>query len=434
MITFFTDPILRGPTIGCMLMCLTCSLVGVITFIRKESLLGETISHATYPGIMLGALVIALTSCSSFLIWGLLGAALSSVLALLLLSFSKKVLLMKKDTALCFVLTLFFGIGLTFSSYLQNTNSSVYKQARVFLFGQAATITDSYLYLYFVLALAIILLIVLFYKPIQIVNLDPIFAKSVGINPRLVEGMCYLMLVASVIIGIRSIGLFLLSGMLIGPAIAARQWTHKLDRMFVLAGLIGLLNGFIGIYVSVRFSDFTKGELSLATGPTILVISALISIFSLVFAPKRGWFVRYFRILKFKKRCFEENILKSLWHFKQKGCENPIENEVFEFQGISILVFYLLLTYLDLKGDLLKVNGKLHLTNKGQQRAAHIVRMHRLWELYLVNIGVGKEKVHHNAEEMEHIITPEIEKQLLKMMKNPTHDPHNKPIPTGGFS
>ena len=71
----------------------------------------------------------------------------------------------------------------------------------------------------------------------------------------------------------------------------------------------------------------------------------------------------------------------------------------------------------------------MHLTEKGDRKAAHIVRMHRLWELYLVHIGVGKEKVHHNAEEMEHIITPQIEAQLLKIMNNPTRDPHNSPIP-----
>ena len=434
MINFFTDPILRAPTIGCMLMCLTCALVGVIVFIRKESLLGETLAHATYPGIMAGALLIAMTSLQSFLVWGLIGAAVTCILSLLLLNFVKKRLRLKNDSALCFTLTLFFGIGLTFSSYLQTFNSSAYKQARVFLFGQAATITDSYIYIYLLFTLIVVAIVFIFYRQIQIANLDPIFAQAVGVNSKFILVLCYGLLITSIAIGIRSIGLFLLSGMLIGPAIAARQWTDRLSRMFILAALIGLLCGYAGIFISVQVAQNSSYAHSLATGPTILLVSAAISLFSLIFAPKRGWVIRYLRIMKFKKQCNEENILKSLWHLEKKSPQGANAQEIFAFQGLSKIHFMLLLVYLDLKGNLLKVNENLHLTKKGKRRAEHIVRMHRLWELYLVHIGVGIDKVHHNAEEMEHIITPQIEEELLQLMKNPTKDPHDQPIPTGGVT
>jgi manganese/zinc/iron transport system permease protein len=59
-----------------------------------------------------------------------------------------------------------------------------------------------------------------------------------------------------------------------------------------------------------------------------------------------------------------------------------------------------------------------------------LVRLHRLWELYLVeHCGVPKERVHPKAEEMEHILTPSIEKELLLLLGNPSHDPHQQPIP-----
>ncbi|MCH9632848.1 MAG: Manganese transport system membrane protein MntC [Chlamydiae bacterium] len=432
MTSFFTDPILRAPTLGCMLMCLTCAIVGVIVFIRKESLLGETLAHATYPGIMAGALLVALTSLRSFLIWGLLGAATTCILSLLLLNFVKKQLNLKKDSALCFTLTLFFGVGLTFSSYLQTFNSGAYKQARVFLFGQAATITDNYIYIYAAFTLIVVLCVFFFYRQIQIANLDSIFAQAVGVNSKFILILCYSLLIASIAIGIRSIGLFLLSGMLIGPAIAARQWTNRLSRMFILAGVIGLFCGYTGIFISVQVAQNSSYAHSLATGPTILLVSAAISLFSLIFAPKRGWAIRYLRIVKFKKKCNEENILKSLWHLEKKSSKGAKPRAVFAFQSLSRIHFIILLAYLDFKGNLLKINGNLHLSAKGKRRAEHIVRMHRLWELYLVHIGVGIDKVHHNAEDMEHIITPQIEEELLKLMKNPTKDPHNQPIPTRG--
>lgn len=432
MMQFFLDPILRAPTLGCMLMCLACALIGVIVFIRKESLLGETLAHATYPGIMLGSLLVAGSSFQSYSTFGLCGAALSCILSLWVLHFVQSKIKLKNDSALCFVLTLFFGLGLTLSSYLQSFNSMAYKQARIFLFGQAATITDQYLFLYAGFACFIILSLILFYKPIQIVNFDPIFAKSVGIRSSWLVTFCYMLLISSIVIGTRSIGLLLLSGMLIGPAIAARQWTNHLSWMFIIAGIIGLLSGFAGIFLSVKVAEHTQDSFSLATGPTILLVSATISIFSLIFAPKRGWVIRSLRILKFKLKCNEENILKSLWHLQQKENLGATLWQVYSFQSLSKLHYLALLIYLDIKGDLKKAKHNLYLSEKGTKRAARIVRMHRLWELYLVYIGVGKERVHHNAEEMEHIITPQIEQELLMLMDHPTKDPHNQPIPSEG--
>ena len=70
------------------------------------------------------------------------------------------------------------------------------------------------------------------------------------------------------------------------------------------------------------------------------------------------------------------------------------------------------------------------LTEDGQHRAAHIVRLHRLWEVYLANyLGMGAERVHRNAEEMEHILTPELEHELTLLLKDPKQDPHQQPIP-----
>jgi manganese/zinc/iron transport system permease protein len=70
------------------------------------------------------------------------------------------------------------------------------------------------------------------------------------------------------------------------------------------------------------------------------------------------------------------------------------------------------------------------LTEDGFIRAEKVVRLHRLWEVYLVDyLGQGAEKVHANAETMEHMITPELEKELIELLGNPQKDPHHQPIP-----
>lgn len=71
------------------------------------------------------------------------------------------------------------------------------------------------------------------------------------------------------------------------------------------------------------------------------------------------------------------------------------------------------------------------MTRKGSQTGKKLVRLHRLWELYLVEYcGMPKERVHPSAEEMEHILTPEVEQELSVLLHNPAFCPHKQPIPS----
>ena len=70
------------------------------------------------------------------------------------------------------------------------------------------------------------------------------------------------------------------------------------------------------------------------------------------------------------------------------------------------------------------------LTKKGEQKAQNLIRLHRLWELYLSKeLGITGSRVHESAEEMEHILAAKMEKRLTEYLNNPTHDPHNNEIP-----
>jgi manganese/zinc/iron transport system permease protein len=77
-----------------------------------------------------------------------------------------------------------------------------------------------------------------------------------------------------------------------------------------------------------------------------------------------------------------------------------------------------------------RTDGSLQLTESGEREGARIVRLHRLWELYLVDVlGMGVERVHRSAEEIEHILTPELEERLSRILNDPSEDPHHQPIP-----
>lgn len=436
---YFTDSVLRGPTIGCMLMCLAAGIVGVIVFLRKQSLLGETLSHATYPGVIFG--VIAATSFSLTLADDSLvalaimaGAFLSAVAGLLSVQFLERKLAVRSDAALCFVLSAFFGVGLTLASRVQFTHPIFYRRIQGYLYGQAATMTDWHILIYSLLAIVVIAIVIIFYKELQLLTFDREYGKSLGVRVRLVDSLAFILTVSAVVIGIRSVGVVLMSAMLIAPAAAARQFSHRLSVIFILAGIIGLISGFLGNYLSTELTThlqlaYPSARLSLPTGPMIVVVASTICVVALLFAPERGLIPRLMRIARFRYKTLCENILKQFW---RHGVDNEVQFHVIaNYHNVSGFYLRWVLAQLIHNGWLEDGSGSSYkLTTDGFQWASKIIRLHRLWEVYLSDyLGVGADKVHRNAEEMEHILTPQLEEELTLLLDNPKRDPHQQPIP-----
>jgi manganese/zinc/iron transport system permease protein len=225
-----------------------------------------------------------------------------------------------------------------------------------------------------------------------------------------------------------------MSAMLIAPAAAARQYSDKLYRIFALSAFFGIVSGFLGNYLSVEVSRWLESKypgerLALPTGPMIVIVASLICLFSLMFAPKRGLLLRFGRVIRFRYRCMSENILKAMWRY---GPEKSISFEkLARHQSASSWYLHFVLRSLVNQGWVKKTDGEYRLTPEGVLWGARIVRLHRLWEVYLVDyLGVGAERVHRSAEEMEHIITPALEAELTLILNDPKHDPHHQPIPS----
>ncbi len=437
--SFFTDPVLRAPTIGCMLMCLAASLIGVVLFLRKQSLVGEALSHAAYPGVILGVLLAGAwglpTQAELWLsLFTLGGAFLTALFGFWMIQALGKWFHIPSDAALCFVLSTFFGVGLTMASEVQFIYPGLYKQVMSYLYGQAATMTDLHIGIYGCLAFFILVTVVLLYKELQVMTFDCAYAKSLGIPVREIDALTLFLVALAVVIGIRSVGVVLMSAMLIAPVVAARQFTHRLSLLFWLAAFFGIASGFLGNYFSVQGTDllmwaYPSSRLILPTGPMIVAVASAICLGALVFAPERGLLSRCLRIARFRYVSVCENLLKSFW---RRGPDaSPTLSEVRKFQGISKLYLRLLLWGLVRKGWLEKHSPhRYRLTADGEYRAAKIVRLHRLWEVYLAHyLEVGGERVHRNAEEMEHILTPELERELTLLLKDPKKDPHQQAIP-----
>lgn len=271
LLDFLTDPVLRGPTIGTMLMSLSSALVGVVLFVRKRSLIAEALSHATYPGVAIAALF----GTTYLPIYVLLGAFVFALLGYLSVEVLQHRFKVRVDVALTFVLTAFFGIGVTIASVVQNTHTVAYRQIQHYLFGQVATMSDQHIFTYLILSGIVIGTLLLFYRPLFAATFDRSFTRILGLGGKWIEVLILFLVALSIVIGIRSVGVVLLSAMFIAPATAARQFTEKLSRMFLLSAFFGALSGFLGTYLSVQLSS------SLPTGPMIVLVAGAIALFSL---------------------------------------------------------------------------------------------------------------------------------------------------------
>ncbi|MBM3207401.1 MAG: metal ABC transporter permease [Chlamydiae bacterium] len=386
LISFFTDPVLRAPTLGSIFMCISSSLVGVLVFLRKRSLLGEALSHTSYPGVALAVSTFAAffsPSSDGFVFAILFFAFLSSVLGLLCIDFLKKRFRVYDDAALTFVLSSFFGIGVLLASRLQTTHAVWYKQVQTFLYGQAATMRDVHIFIYLALFIFILLAVLILYKNIQMLIFDQNYMRSLGVQVRYTEMLFVFLTCLAVVVGIRSVGVVMMAGMLIAPALTARCIAKSLKQMFLFAALFGGVSGFLGNYLSVSVPELFPGtRFVLPTGPMILIIASVLCFAFLIFSPPNGLLWKKLSRKKIKSKILLDETLKFI--YSRPGKLASIF-QIKEELSISFLRAYFILWILFTKRFLMLKNGSCCLTKRGSKKAIDIFKCHRLWGLYLID-------------------------------------------------
>lgn len=290
----FNDYTFQIVAIGSALLGITSGVLGCFAILKKESLLGDGVSHAALPGVVLAFL---LTGQKDTMVL-LLGAAFTGLLATYLIKAIVKYSTIKFDSALALVMSVFFGAGVALLTYSQKLPTANQAGLKRFIYGQASTLLKSDVYLMAIISVTLLIIVLLFWKEFKLIVFDITFAISIGFPSKLLNGILSLLIVVTIIIGLQTVGVILMSAMLIAPGVAARQWTNKLSLMVLLAAIFGAFSGVVGTAIS---SSVTK----LPTGPTIVICLSCITIFSLLFAPNRGIIYKLYRRGKIKKMLLE---------------------------------------------------------------------------------------------------------------------------------
>jgi len=306
-ISLLSDYTLRTVALGSAALGITSGALGTFAVLRRQSLLGDAISHAALPGV---ALAFLLTGSKASLVL-VVGAALAGFLATLLVIGMVNTTRIKYDTALGIVLSVFFGFGLVLLTLIQRRPDASQAGLDRFLFGQAAALLQSDLVTMGILGGAALLLMLLAWKELKLLAFDEDFGTSLGFPMRALDVLLTGLLVVAIVIGLQTVGVVLMAAMVIAPAAAARQWTDRLGLVALVAGLLGAGAGVIGAVVSAEAER-------LPTGPTIVLCASAIVLVSLLFAPRRGLLWREARGRRDRRRLRLAAVLEDLWTLEQQ--------------------------------------------------------------------------------------------------------------------
>ncbi len=302
MLDLLQDYTIQTVAIGAALLGIISGVLGSFAVLRQQSLLGDTLSHAALPGICLGFMIAGSRNLSSILAGALISGALAALVILILTRNSR----LKTDAAMGIALSVFFAVGIVLLTHIQGTGNAAQGGLNAFLFGQAAAILRSDLYIMGAITVAAIALVTALWKEFKLVSFDPGFAASLGLPVVVLDVLLTVMIALAVVVGLQMVGVVLMAAMVIAPAVAARQWTHRLEVMVVLAAVFGMASGIFGAVLSAT----ARG---LATGPLIVLSVSAIVLVSLAIAPGRGMIWEAVNHWRQGRRLKSQQVLTSLY-------------------------------------------------------------------------------------------------------------------------
>lgn len=246
--------------------------LGVIMVLRKRSLLGDAISHATLPGVAIAYLIFGKDPL--FLIAGATCAGVVGVALVVLITNTTR---LRVDVVMGMMLAVFFGVGMVLLTYIQKLPTTGQAGLQAFIFGQAAAVVWQDVYVISALGLPIVCVVGIAWPIIHAFCFDHAWLHARGLSSFVVD--LGVMFCVSVVIamGLPIVGALLMSALLIAPAIAARPWSTRMSHMMIIAGGIGAVCGVVGALISSAYAR-------IPTGPTIVFLSVVIALLSHVIA------------------------------------------------------------------------------------------------------------------------------------------------------
>lgn len=409
--------------IGTALLGGMAGVVGSFAVLRGRALVGDMLAHAALPGV-----------CLAFLITGnrqllglSIGALLSGLLAVGIVTVIVRWTRTKEDAAIGIVLSTSFGLGVVLLSIIQKPSTSGNKAGLdSYLFGEPGGMLNSDLLMLAIVAAIVFTLVALFYKEFEIVCFDTDFARTQGWPTLWLDLAMMGMLATVTVVGLPIVGVILMAAMIILPGATARFWTNRLPVLLVVSGVLGAAAGVLGTQLGRGYP----------AGASIVLTASSLFVISLLFAPQRGVVSRLRSEYRLRRRVAEEHLLRALFELSESQLPNVPS---ISLQSLRDYRYWWSLDRLlerAREDELIDWSAnEVQLTPLGLRRAAQITKAHRLWELYLVrHADIAPDHVDRDADDVEHLLpeslVAKLEQELAAEGRLPTvmakvpHSPH----------
>ena len=407
-VLFLRDYNTRLVVICTMLLGCACGLMGGFLLLRKRSLMGDTLSHATLPGVGLSfILAVALGGDGKSLPILLGGAAITGVIGCAAVLFIREQTRIKDDAAMGIVLSVFFGAGIAILGVIQTMPEGSAAGLESFIYGKTASMVMSDFQILVLVTICVITCSLLLFKEFRLLCFDETFAAALGWPVKFLDILLLALITAVTVTGLQAVGLILIIAFLITPAAAARFWTNQLDRMLVLSALIGGASGWLGASLSAFIPR-------LPAGAVIVLVAALFFVVSMLIGTERGVMIRFLRQSQLKKRMGRQHLLRALYEILEGGrVTEELNIRTVPFRQIrgrrtwsdTQLRDYIRRAYNEGLVEAPNKVDSILLTKTGLAEAAQVTRNHRLWEMYLIEYAdVATSRVDRDADMVEHVL------------------------------
>ncbi|WP_320667780.1 metal ABC transporter permease [Prochlorococcus sp. MIT 1307] len=243
-----------------------CGLLSCYMTLKGWALMGDAVSHAVMPGV-----VVAYALGLPFSI----GAFVFGVGSVALIGFVKQKSRIKEDTVIGLVFTGFFALGLVLVSKIKSNIDLMH-----ILFGSPLGISSSDVTQTLIISAVVVAVLLLFRRDLMLYCFDATHARSIGINTGILHYLLLSVLSLAAVAGLQTVGIILVVAMLITPGATAYLLTDRFDRMTYLAIISSAISSIIGVYISY-WSD-------IETGGSIVLVQTLIFLLAFLFAPRYG--------------------------------------------------------------------------------------------------------------------------------------------------
>jgi len=413
--TFATEEWAIRALIASSMVGITCGVLGCFIVLRNMALIGDALSHAILPGVVVAFMIVGYSTLGFFV-----GASIAGLITAIGITWIQNNVKTKNDAAIGIVFTAMFSIGVMGISQISREDG-VHLDVKDFLFGQILGISNEDIYLTAFVTVYVIISIVVFYRYLFVSTFQSVIAETMGISVKVIHYFLMLLLSFAVVSSLQTVGVILVVAMLITPASTALLLSDRLNRVLVIAGLVGLLSAVIGMILADYFET--------TPGPAMAITAAMIYLLTVFFAPKKGLLFSFFRKRKLQLKIELEDTLKQALKLHEKG--SLAFQNLFEKLGFKNNRLKGHLKTLGANGLIITHKNSLQLTEEGIDAAKKLVRAHRLWETYLVQkIGLTEEQIHEDAEKYEHLLTDELLDEVDEKLGFPSMDPHGSPIPS----